>query len=1052
MAGSLSEELIILILQFLNEEKFKEAAHMLEKESGVFFSMKYFQDLVLGGQFDEAEQYLSGFTKVDSNNFSRKTYFEIRKQKYLESLDKRDRDKAVDVLTKELKYFATENENLFKDITYLLSLDNFRENRQLSTYGDTKTTRKAMMVELKKLIEANPHFVGKLEFPDFANLRLRTLINQSLNWQHSNCPNRSKVPDIRTLLVDHSCRNSSDPHIELATSSQLAVSAQNTEGFIPWSSNGAFRPPLNPWLATFSSMSHPVVSGEGVGLGGPANLAAMSKGLGDSDSMSMARLLAFPDRTMLPGTSLSTITDFQSNATEGLPKTVARTMNQSSVPTSMDFHPFLQTFLLVGTNVGEVSLWDVISGEKLVSRNFQVWDLGTCSMPLKAYLIEGSSFSIRRIVWSSDGSVFGVAYSKHMIQLYAYYGGNYIQPHLEIDAHVGAVNDLAFCNAKMEAAFVTCGDDMTIKVWTVLTGARLYTFEGHEAAVHSVCPHSKENVHFIFSTSVDGKIKAWLYDTMGSRVDYTAPGGACMTMAYSADGKRLFSCGTTEEGETHLVEWNEIQGSVKRTYQGFHKQSLGSVQFDISKNRYLAAGDDYSIKFWDMDHCMLLATVDAEGGLPACPRIRFNKEGSLLAVAANDHKIKILATVDGLRLMGTQETHSLIVSRPASDAPARNDDIEMEDIRARSAEEVNPARAGKLINKISAPDQFRSLKLSADVEVDEISRLSYTNSANGILALASKGIHLLWKWPQANLNFNGKATTKVTPLFTVPASGMLMTNDVIKGSNDDTLPCFALSKNDSYLMSASGGKISLFNMTTSKTMTTFLPPPPVATCFTFHPQDNNIAAIGMDDFTIHIYNVRLSQVGTRLNGHSKRITGLAFSHQLNILVSAGADAEIVVWECGRWESKKKFFLLTPGETRRIARSDTQVQFSKDQIHLLAANGTQLAIYDMRKLEFIKQFVAIEVPSAISHATFSCDGQLVYCSLLDGTVRIFGAPNLEIQCQINPTAYLPSDGRSPAHPLAVAAHPRDPNQFAMGLANGSVYICEPLESEGKWDVA
>lgn len=38
---------------------------------------------------------------------------------------------------------------------------------------------------------------------------------------------------------------------------------------------------------------------------------------------------------------------------------------------------------------------------------------------------------------------------------------------------------------------------------------------------------------------MDGKIKAWLYDVMGSRVDYDAPGRSCTTMAYSADGKRL---------------------------------------------------------------------------------------------------------------------------------------------------------------------------------------------------------------------------------------------------------------------------------------------------------------------------------------------------------------------------------------------------------------------------------------------------------------------------------------------------------------------------------
>lgn len=46
-------------------------------------------------------------------------------------------------------------------------------------------------------------------------------------------------------------------------------------------------------------------------------------------------------------------------------------------------------------------------------------------------------------------------------------------------------------------------------------------------------------LQFIFSTALDGKIKAWLYDNLGSRVDYEAPGRWCTTMAYSADGTRL---------------------------------------------------------------------------------------------------------------------------------------------------------------------------------------------------------------------------------------------------------------------------------------------------------------------------------------------------------------------------------------------------------------------------------------------------------------------------------------------------------------------------------
>lgn len=79
---------------------------------------------------------------------------------------------------------------------------------------------------------------------------------------------------------------------------------------------------------------------------------------------------------------------------------------------------------------------------------------------------------------------------------------------------------------------------------------------------------------------------------------------------------RLFSCGTSKDGESHIVEWNENEGHVKRTYLGLNKRSLGIVQFDSTKNRFLAVGDEYTIKVWDMDNPNLLTTIDAEGGLP----------------------------------------------------------------------------------------------------------------------------------------------------------------------------------------------------------------------------------------------------------------------------------------------------------------------------------------------------------------------------------------------------------------------------------------------------
>ncbi|KAI7986414.1 Topless-related protein 4 [Camellia lanceoleosa] len=120
---------------------------------------------------------------------------------------------------------------------------------------------------------------------------------------------------------------------------------------------------------------------------------------------------------------------------------------------------------------------------------------------------------------------------------------------------------------------------MLILVWDVATGSKQYIFEGHQLPVYSVCPHTKENIQFIFSTGIDGKIKAWLYDNLGSRVDYDAPGHSCTTMAYSADGTRLFSCGTSKEGESYIVEWNESEGAVKRTYHGLGKCTLAYLLF-----------------------------------------------------------------------------------------------------------------------------------------------------------------------------------------------------------------------------------------------------------------------------------------------------------------------------------------------------------------------------------------------------------------------------------------------------------------------------------------
>ncbi|KAF5938276.1 hypothetical protein HYC85_025782 [Camellia sinensis] len=239
----------------------------------------------------------------------------------------------------------------------------------------------------------------------------------------------------------------------------------------------------------------------------------------------------------------------------------------------------------------------------------------------------------------------------------------------------------------------------------------------------------------------------------GSRVDYDAPGHSCTTMLYSADGSslfssflilsfRLFSCGTGKDGDSFLVEWNESEGAIKRTYSGFRKKSVGVVQFDTTQNHFLAVGEDHQIKFWNMDNNDILTSMDAEGGLPSLPRLRFNKERNLLAVTTADNGIKILATTAGLRSLR-------VVEAPSFEA-------------------------------LRSPIESAAIK---SIFVEENSELG-------------EGL---------------KATANVVPQQWQPNSGLVMTNDVTGVNLEEAVPCIALSKNDSYVMSACGGKVSVLD-------------------------------------------------------------------------------------------------------------------------------------------------------------------------------------------------------------------------------------------------
>lgn len=195
---------------------------------------------------------------------------------------------------------------------------------------------------------------------------------------------------------------------------------------------------------------------------------------------------------------------------------------------------------------------------------------------------------------------------------------------------------------------------------------------------------------------------------------------------------------------------------------------------------------------------------------------------------------------------------------------------------------------------------------------------------------------------------------------------------------------------------------------------------------------------------------------SELKGHSKQISGLAFSTNLNVLISCGVDTQVsplYTSSCTEARFLEKMFYwirlccgtLSHGRRRkaRCCRSRlagwrptcqrrtlnwTMISSTFWQCTRLSSPYMKLQHYDVwsrftlnlrlrlhlriyKILKMMIWFLKIQWTIAnfctrISHATYSCDSRVVYAAMRDGILLILGAADLAPRLEIDPSSYLP----------------------------------------------
>lgn len=352
------------------------------------------------------------------------------------------------------------------------------------------------------------------------------------------------------------------------------------------------------------------------------------------------------------------------------------------------------------------------------------------------------------------------------------------------------------------------------------------------------------------------------------------------------------------------------------------------------------------------------------------------------------------------------------------------------------------------LNEINHPSECSTLVLPDYWSDIRIACLTYSPSGDYILALADDATHKLWTWSIGQNDFC-KEDVFPKPRLHQPMSGETMKNE-IAASVEDSTSCFAIK--GSYLFSTSGAKIAVFDLKSFERVAAFgSPSKPTATHFIFIPGD--LLAVGLDDGSILIHCLSSRKIKEKLDGHDQRITCLAFSRCFNVLVSSAADGKLCVWSSKSWVKLTSIDSIQNFCTRLNNKSSlvTQIQFDPYQIELLVVRDKWISRHAAPTLDCLRQWVPDESEAAITCATYSSDGEIIYVGFRSESIKILDSETFVIKCRINLTAFtqpIPSNIRVVVYPAVVAAHPSHPSQISVGLSNGKVIVLQPL-GRGGW---
>ncbi|MBD2610955.1 ribosome assembly protein 4 [Nostoc punctiforme FACHB-252] len=404
-----------------------------------------------------------------------------------------------------------------------------------------------------------------------------------------------------------------------------------------------------------------------------------------------------------------------------------------------------------------------------------------------------------------------------------------------------------------------------------------------------------------------------------------------------------------EKKENRAIQVNTLEG---------HSDRVNSVAYSPNGQQLASAGDDNTIKIWDVSSGQLLKTL--KGHSDRVFSVAYSPNGQQLASASVDNTIKIWDVSSG-KLLKFLKGHSKGVTSVAYSPNGQ---------------------------------QLASASVDKTIKIWDVSSGKLLKSLKG----HSKGVTSVAYSP------NGQQLASASVDNTIKiwdvSSGKLL--KFLKG-HSDRVNSVAYSPNGQQLASASDDNtIKIWDVSSGQLVKT-LPGRDRVNSVAYSPNGQQLASASVDN-TIKIWDVSSGQLLKTLPGHSSWVFSVAYSPNGQQLASASDDKTIKIWDVSSGKPLKSL----KGHSRGV----TSVVYSPNGQQLASASyDNTIKIWDVSSGQLLKTLTGHS--SSVFSVAYSPNGQQLASGSDDNTIKIWDVSNGQLlktlpgSDRVNSVAYSPN---------------------------------------------